>query len=358
MKYVYSDRGQPNQLLLNSGDDDGGALFSDANTVSLPGGTEYTRSIALGDVNGDGLIDVVVGNWFLPNLLLLNSGDDDGGALFSDASTISLPGGSEQTYSIALGDVNGDGLIDVVIGNPGQDNYYQPNLPLLNSGDDDGGSLFSDVNTVLLPGDSDATRSIALGDVNGDGLIDVVIGNYSKENQVLYSLPCTNGGARLHSKSWCFKCPSVMQQGLNSPFCRECIPDFTSDTGELCDVPCSLGERPFGQDMCMQCANGTYYDNLVQRSDNNPESWDRDRCVDCPTGIYARSGMEQCLDCRPGFRQPDKAASLCIECNAEDYEPAFGQAQCISCASGGYCGSDSSINGGYTRCPAEELTIV
>ena len=88
MKYVYSDRGQPNQLLLNSGDDDGGALFSDANTVSLPGGSEYTRSIALGDVNGDGLIDVVIGNRGQPNKLLLNSGDD--GSLFSDVNTVSL----------------------------------------------------------------------------------------------------------------------------------------------------------------------------------------------------------------------------------------------------------------------------
>jgi hypothetical protein len=137
----------------------------------LAGGNDFTSFIALGDVNGDGLIDVVIGNDGQPNQLLINIGNnDDSGALFSDENTISLPGGSQDTRSIALGDVNGDGLIDVVIGNVGQ-----PNQLLINTGDDDDGALFSDANTVSLPGGSEDTMSIALGDVNGDGFIDVVV---------------------------------------------------------------------------------------------------------------------------------------------------------------------------------------
>ena len=94
---------------------------------------------------------------------------------------------------------------------------------------------------------------------------------------------------------------------------------------------------------------------MLQRPDNNPESWDRDRCVDCPTGTYAKNeitAVTQCFLCSTGFLQPNEAASLGIKCNVGDYQPDFGQATCLSCASGGYCDSDSSINGGYTPCSA------
>jgi hypothetical protein len=329
---------QPNQLLINSGD----GTFSNSTAVSLPGGSRDTVSIALGDINGDGLLDAVIGNAEQPNQLIINSGD----GTFSNSTTVSLPGGSQITVSIALGDIDGDGLLDAVAGN-----YNTPNQLLINSGD----GTFSDSTTVTLPGGSQNTVSIALGDVNGDGLIDVVIGNNFEENQVLYYSVCRSGGARLHANSWCFNCPSFMGQALNSPFCQECIPDFVSGSGERCDLPCILGERKLGQDMCMKCADGTFYDNSFQRSIENPESWDLDRCVDCLNGTYANdeiAAVNQCFSCNPGFYQPNQAASQCIKCEDGSYQPSFGQASCISCAMGGYCDNDNSVNGGYTPCDA------
>ena len=83
-----------------------------------------------------------------------------------------------SSLSIALEDINGDGHIDMVIGN----SNHKTQL-LINSGD----GTFSDAIAVSLLGDSMLTdESIALRDVHGDSLIDIVIGNYDQENQ-LYS---------------------------------------------------------------------------------------------------------------------------------------------------------------------------
>ena len=386
---VIGNYGQENQLLINTGD----GTFSDTNTVNLPGGSRNTKSLVLGDINGDGRMDIVVGNSYQQNQVLMNSRNAD--TLFSDANIGSLSGGNWNTFSLALGDVNGDGHIDIAVGNRDQEsqilinsgngtfadthivslpggwmdtnslalgdvngdghidivlgNSDKENQLLINAGD----GTFSDANTISLPGGTKRTFSLVLGDINGDGYIDIVVGNYNDVNEVLHYTFCQSGGAPLYANSWCFKCPSFMGRELDSPFCRECIPDFSSSSGELCDLPCSLGERKVGQDICTKCANGTFYDNSFQRSVEIPQTWNHDRCVDCPTGTYANddiAAVNECFSCNPGFYQPNKSASQCIKCDAGYYQPDFGQASCIPCATGGYCGTDNSDNGGFTPC--------
>ena len=99
----------------------------------LPGGPRVgdVWSAALGDVNGDGALDLVIANHgggSGPELNQLLLGKPGGG--FADAAS-DLPGGStwthapgglfpgKRTTSMALGDVNGDGNLDIVFGNPG-----------------------------------------------------------------------------------------------------------------------------------------------------------------------------------------------------------------------------------------------
>ncbi|MCI0587665.1 MAG: VCBS repeat-containing protein [Planctomycetes bacterium] len=154
-----------NRLLLN----EGSGVFRDA-TAQLPAGVLNTKAIAQGDVDGDGDLDAWIGTWGgfcgscgAQDRLYLN----DGSGVFSDA-TAQLPSVSDNTTAAALGDVDADGDLDALVGNDdGQLNRLHVN---------DGSGAFSDA-TAQLPAFPDATYAVALGDVDADGDLDALIGN-------------------------------------------------------------------------------------------------------------------------------------------------------------------------------------
>src|ERR1051326_7356166 len=79
---------------------------------SWSGPPEDTRSVALADVDGDGRLDLVRGNFAGGTTLYMNIG-----SAFALAPAWTGEGG---TKSVALGDVNEDGFPDVVCGNDAQ----------------------------------------------------------------------------------------------------------------------------------------------------------------------------------------------------------------------------------------------
>jgi len=149
---------------LSSGDrlflNDGHAVFSDASIRFVPP-SEQTRSLALGDVDGDGDLDAVMAKWWQNGLYLNN-----GSGVFLEASG-QLPADTDDTNSVALGDVDGDGDLDLYFGNEGvRDRLY------LN----DGTGSFTD-GTTQLPDHVDNTEAVALADLDGDGDPDALVGN-------------------------------------------------------------------------------------------------------------------------------------------------------------------------------------
>lgn len=149
---------QSNKLLIN----DGSGEFSDDSNSRLPAQQYDSRDLLIADFNNDGNQDLFfVGNQNETNELYIN----DGGGTFSDLTNrIPLSGTST---SVAATDVDGDGSMDILIGNLGQ------NVMLMNSGN----AFFNNQTTQRLPQISDPTRDLKFGDITGDNIRDIIIGN-------------------------------------------------------------------------------------------------------------------------------------------------------------------------------------
>jgi uncharacterized repeat protein (TIGR01451 family) len=136
----------------------------DAVTYTVGPGDDATYALALGDVNDDGELDLAIGNEGEQNTVYYNDG------VINPFDTISAPVGSggDATYALALGDVDGDGDLDLVVGN-----VYQQNVVYLNDGF---GNPF-DTSTIAIGAGNDATYALVPGDVDGDGDLDLAVGN-------------------------------------------------------------------------------------------------------------------------------------------------------------------------------------
>jgi hypothetical protein len=163
--------GGQNRLWIN----DGTATFVDETAVRLPAFSDQTRAVALVDVDLDGDLDLLSGNTYgQQNRLCTN----DGVGVFADETPLRLPVDADSTDAIAVGDVDGDGDPDLLIGNahfPGP--VAQQNRLYLN----DGRGRFSDGTGSGLPGLADVTRDVALFDVDGDGDLDAWFANQDRD---------------------------------------------------------------------------------------------------------------------------------------------------------------------------------
>ncbi|MCB1448719.1 MAG: FG-GAP repeat protein [Nitratireductor sp.] len=154
--------------------------FTGENTFDLFG----TSVAAVGDMNGDGVPDLAVG---APN-------DDNAGPQSGSVRLLSgIDGSALDTfigdssgdffgYSVAgAGDVNGDGVNDIIVGAYGDDNNA-----LVNSGS---ARVLSGVDGTVLhtfngdgAGDQFGWSVSGAGDVNGDGFADLIVGAFNDDN--------------------------------------------------------------------------------------------------------------------------------------------------------------------------------
>ncbi|WP_334163472.1 FG-GAP-like repeat-containing protein [Phenylobacterium sp.] len=162
--FLGSSTNTGSRLLLN----DGQGVFTDSGR-SLPRGLPNADAVDIQafDANGDGRLDLVA-NYTVPTggeihrqiQLLLN----DGAGGFTDATATSLPASMNTgvwVRRVHLADVNGDGLLDMVLSDRSSAPFY------LN----DGMGNFIQMPS-LLPGNE--YDQITPADVNGDGRTDFI----------------------------------------------------------------------------------------------------------------------------------------------------------------------------------------
>lgn len=141
----------------------------DFTPVPLEGSEGDHRKPAVADFDGDGRKDVVLVSTGGEHVVYRQTD----AVSFERAATFGQSG--ERIQAITAGDLDGDGDVDLVAGVDGENLVYR----------NDGSGRFV---RETLPGLSADTYGVALGDMNGDGRLDVVFANSDAPNQVLLGL--------------------------------------------------------------------------------------------------------------------------------------------------------------------------
>ncbi len=193
--------------------------FNENGVLSSPPGwisesTQYGLSVAWGDIDGDGDLDLAVGNRAEENQVYLNTGGN------LSSTPMWSNDNNRLTHAVAWGDIDGDGDLDLICGNYGTSNEIYLN---------DGGNLSSTADWQTS--NTLNTMAIEVGDIDGDGRIDIVFGNTAGNDNELY---------------------------LNSEDGLESSPSWTSSNGQD-TVSVALGDVDGDGDLDLFVGNGNQH---------------------------------------------------------------------------------------------------
>jgi hypothetical protein len=180
------------KLYKNKGD----GSFEDVTTKAGLTGVTGGLNIRHADYNNDGFVDVLVmrGAWFsdqgrIPNSLLKNNGD----GTFTDVAVSAGIYSKRPTQNAVWADFDGDGWLDLFIGNesiPAQGSAFNfPSELYHNQGD----GTFREVSQEANLKVNYFVKGSTAGDINNDGLPDLYISILNGTNQLFLNQSDENG---------------------------------------------------------------------------------------------------------------------------------------------------------------------
>lgn len=183
--YVTNGPGSANSLFSSQIEETGDLVFQDVGILSGVALTEQdSTGVCFGDIDNDGDPDLLVLGRDEANHLMENQGNGS----FVDISTNShIDQSVRNPSSCAMGDINNDGLLDILVGNSyndwshrlpimlfGFEHLVESNQMLLNVGS----NQFVDVSDASgVAASNDITWAVSMIDYDQDGDLDIVTAN-------------------------------------------------------------------------------------------------------------------------------------------------------------------------------------